>query len=421
MHLLVVAVSFPSPENPYRGSFIEQQVLELAERVERITVLCPVPWAPRFLSWHRRFVAKTVFPLRYQMVDGRCEVLFPRYLKAPGAHFLSWTKAQWCRLIDRTIAKYSMISPVSIIHAHGGTVSGWGALQAAKRHELPCVVTYHGSEVHTMFANRQKGWKLCRDSFREADLNLPVSRALENILRSRIQPKGRCETLLLGVDRERFFPADEISMEPRVLFVGRVEEAKGAFDLLHAWSRVLALSPAARLTIVGPDCTAGRFMQEAQSLGITDSIEFSGALPGHRVAELMRSSRVFCLPSHKEGTPVSVMEALSSGLPVVATRVGGIPDIVVHGSTGLLVDKGDREQLGVSLVKLLNDRSDCMRMGRLAQEFAAAHLDINQTANRLVQLYHEAIKARSGSHGSQLACLASATAGKNVAEPSSVV
>lgn len=420
MHLLVVAVSFPSPGNPYPGSFIAQQVLALSDQVDRITVLCPVPWAPRFLSWHRRFGAKSALPLRYQMVDGHCEVLFPRYLKAPGAHFLSWTKAQWCRLIDRTIAKYSLISPVSIIHAHGGTVSGWGALQAAKRHKIPCVVTYHGSEVHTMFAKRQKGWKLCRDSFQEADLNLPVSRALEDILKSRVNPKGRCETLLLGVDRGRFFPADKLAPEPRVLFVGRVEEAKGAFDLLLAWSRVLARSPAARLTIVGPDHTAGRFTQQAQSLGIADSIQVLGALPGQRVAELMRSSRLFCLPSHREGTPVSVMEALSCGLPVVATRVGGIPDIVQHGATGLLVDKGDIDELAVALVKLLKDHSDCLRMGRMAQEFAATHLDINQTAGRLVRLYLEAIQTRLGSHGAQGACSIAASGTRTIEEPSSV-
>ncbi len=399
MHLLVVAISFPSPGNPYSGSFISQQVQALAERVERITVLCPVPWAPQFLSWHRRFGAKSALPLRYQMVDGRCEVLFPRYLKAPGAHFLSWTKAQWCRLIDRTIAEYSIISPVSIIHAHGGSVSGWGALQAAKRHKIPCVVTYHGSEVHTMFAYRRKGWKLCHDSFREADLNLPVSRALESILKSRVKPNGRCETLLLGVDRGRFFPADKLAPEPRVLFVGRVEEAKGAFDLLLAWSRVLARSPAARLTIVGLDCTAGRFMQQAQSLGIADSIQILGALPSQRVAEVMRSSRLFCLPSHREGTPVSVMEALSCGLPVVATRVGGIPDVVQHGSTGLLVNKGDIDDLGESLARLLGDHSACMRMGRMAQDYAASHLDIRQTADRLVELYHEVINMRAGSQG----------------------
>lgn len=399
MHLLVVAISFPSPGNPYPGSFIAQQVRALAERVERITVLCPVPWAPEFLSWHRRFAAKITLPRRYQMVDGRCEVLFPRYLKSPGDMLLCWTAAQWRRLINQVVSAFAKSCPVSIVHAHSGTVSAWGALRAAKAHKIPCVVTYHGSEVHTMFARRQKGWKLCRDAFQKADLNLPVSRALEEILRSRVQPRGRCETLLLGVDRCRFFPADQISSEPKVLFVGRVEEAKGAFDLLQAWTSVLALCPEASLTIVGQDCTAGRFMEQARSRGIADSIDFLGALPSNRVAELLRSSRLFCLPSHGEGTPVSVMEALSCGLPVVATRVGGIPDIVEHGMTGLLVDKGDCNQLAVSIVELLSDHSACVRMGSRAQEFAETHLDIRQTANRLVDLYRDAIKARSSLRG----------------------
>jgi glycosyltransferase involved in cell wall biosynthesis len=144
-------------------------------------------------------------------------------LKAPGNLFLSWTKMQWCRLVDKTIARFTHSYPVSIIHAHTGSVSSWASIQAAKRHRIPCVVTYHGSEVHTALADRRKGWQLCRDSFGAADLNLPVSKALETILRSSIQPTGRCETLLLGVDQRRFFPSSELVLEPQVLYVGRIE------------------------------------------------------------------------------------------------------------------------------------------------------------------------------------------------------
>lgn len=242
-----------------------------------------------------------------------------------------------------------------------------------------------------MFARRQKGWKLCRDSFATADLNLPVSRLLMNILSASIKPAGRCETMLLGVDRNRFYPSLTLSPEPQVLYVGRIEEAKGAYDLLRAWENVLVHCPDARLTMVGEDCTRGSFLQEARSLGIGDSVALTGPMPGHEVASLMRMSQMFCLPSHNEGTPVSVMEALSCGLPVVATRVGGVPDIVNHGETGLLVGRGDVRGLASALHALLRDRAACVQMGKKAQDFAAACLDIRQTANRLAELYQETI------------------------------
>lgn len=391
MHLLVVAMSFPSPDNPYPGSFIGQQVKALSARIERITVVSPVPRVPPLMSWMRRIAAKATLPDRYEMADGRCEVLFPRYLKAPGNMLLSWTTTQWCRLVNQMIAHFAETDPISIVHAHTGSVSSWAALRAARRHNIPCVVTYHGSEVHTMFAHRQKGWKLCRDSFATADVNLPVSRLLMNILSGSVKSAGRCETMLLGVDRTRFYPSLTLSPKPQVLYVGRIEEAKGAYDLLRAWKNVLVHCPDARLTMVGADCTNGSFLQEARVLGIGDSVALTGPMPGNEVAGLMRKSQIFCLPSHNEGTPVSVMEALSCGLPVVATRVGGIPDIVNHDETGLLVDKRDVKGLASALHALLHDHAACVRMGKNAQDFAAACLDITQTANRLVDLYQETI------------------------------
>ena len=290
MHLLVVAIQFPSPENPYPGNFVGQQVLALAERVERITVLSPVPTMPRFMSKFRRFAAKVTLPEQYVLVPNRCEVLFPRYLKAPGNLLLSWTTAQWCRLVDKTIAQFTDTCPVSIVHAHTGSVSSWAAVRAARRHKIPCAVTYHGSEVHTVLAGRRQGWKLCRDSFGAADLNLPVGRSLETILRNSVQPTGRCETLLLGVDRRRFFPASELPLEPQVLYVGRIERAKGVYDLLHAWEKVLVHCPDARLTMVGEDRTDGLFSQQARSLGVSESISLKGPLPSPQVADMMRES-----------------------------------------------------------------------------------------------------------------------------------
>lgn len=96
------------------------------------------------------------------------------------------------------------------------------------------------------------------------------------------------------------------------------------------------------------DQTDGLFLRQARSLGVSDSILLTGPLPGHEVAGLMRASRIFCLSSHIEGTPVSVMEALSCGLPVVATGIGGILDIVDQHTTGRLVDKGDVEGLAAA-------------------------------------------------------------------------
>jgi glycosyltransferase involved in cell wall biosynthesis len=391
MHLLVIALGFPSPGNPYPSSFIGQQVRLLSERIEYITVLSPTTFVPTFMRRFRGVANLASLPDRYEMVQGRCEVLFPRYVTAPRDIFLRWTTAQWCRIVDQTIARFTKTRPVSIVHANFGSVSSWAAICAAKQYRIPCVVTYQGTDVHTILAHHHKGWQLCRDSFRLADLNLLVSRSLEDILRLHAQPMGRCEVLLRGVDQTQFFPSSELTADPHVLFVGRIEKAKGAFDLLSAWIKVQRTCPYALLTVVGQDHTRGRFLRKAQSFGIDRSIKLTGPLPSPAVADLMHQSRLLCLPSHAEGTPNCVMEALSCGLPVVATRVGGIPDIVEHEKTGLLIDPGDIEGLATSLVTLLRDPSRCAHMGQAAHAFARVHLDARKTANRLVELYDKLI------------------------------
>ena len=261
MHLLFVALSFPSPELPHRSPFIKEQVRLLCEceQVSRITVLSPTTYVPEFMRRFRRASAQAVLPRRYELVENRCEVLFPRYIKAPGSFLLNWTVIQWCRIVERTVARFVKTNPVSLIHANAGSVSSWAAISTAQKYHLPCVATYQGSEVHVTLAQRQKGWQLCRDSFRLADLNIPVSRSLERILRSYVQPNGRCQVILRGVDPTLFFPSKALSADPHIAFVGQIVEAKGVFDLLSAWTKVSHVCPNASLTMIGQDLRGALF------------------------------------------------------------------------------------------------------------------------------------------------------------------
>src|SRR5207249_5619966 len=134
MHLLVIPLSFPAPGTPLPSLFIGEQVRLLCERVERITVLSPTAFVPAFMRRFRRVADKASLPDRYQIVAGRCEVLFPRYVKAPGDVFLRWTTAQWCRIVEQTVARFTTTCPVSILHAHCGSVTSWAAVCAAKRY-----------------------------------------------------------------------------------------------------------------------------------------------------------------------------------------------------------------------------------------------------------------------------------------------
>lgn len=396
MHVLMVAESFPSPAHPYRSTFIGEQVKRLLDHVERITVLSPTTYVPQFIKISR-VARQASLPARYELVKDRCEVLFPRYLKAPGDMCLWWTTAQWRWIVSKTVGELLEADSLSLIHANKGGLGSWAAIQAARQYELPCVVTYQGSEVHVDLANRQNAWKLCRDSFRFADLNIMVSRSLERTLKSCIQPEGRCEVLIRGVDLKTFSPPKiEGKRQPAILFVGEVKTTKGAFDLLEAWTQVVANCPHAELWVVGPDYTNGRFAQEVRSRGHDKAIKIFGPQPLSNVADRMRQAQVLCLPSHGEGTPNCVLEAMACGLPVVATEVGGIPDIVESNRTGILVQKADVQKLAEALASLLQDTDRRARMGQAAYEFACEHFDAQKKMNRLVELYRDLIAASRG-------------------------
>lgn len=385
----MIAESFPSPAHPYRGTFIGEQVKRLLDHVERITVLSPTTYIPRFLKIGR-VARQASVPARYELVKDRCEVLFPRYLKAPGDRCLWWTTAQWRRIVSKTVGELLETGSLSLIHANRGGLGSWAAIQAARQYGLPCVVTYQGTEVHTELVNRQNAWQLCRDSFRFADLNILVARSLEHTLKACVQPEGRCEVLIRGVDLKTFFPPKTEGLrQPAVLFVGAVRTTKGAFDLLEAWAQVVVKWTQAELWVVGPDYTNGRFAQEVRSRGHDKSVKILGPQPLSNVADFMRQTQVLCLPSHGEGTPNCVMEAMACGLPVVATEVGGIPDIVETDRTGILVQKGDIQKLAEALTALLQDSDRRARIGQAAYAFAREHLDARKTTNRLVGLYRE--------------------------------
>ncbi|GGE01166.1 hypothetical protein GCM10011390_20030 [Aureimonas endophytica] len=143
----------------------------------------------------------------------------------------------------------------------------------------------------------------------------------------------------------------------RILFVGIDWERKGGPELVAAFRRVVRKFPEARLTIAGSKPEIADLPQ-ATALG---------KIPPEKVGELMREACLYCMPSHIEPSSVAVVEAASSGLPIVATAVGGFLDSVKDGETGLLVPPGDVEALADALERLLADPELCARYGRAGQ------------------------------------------------------
>jgi glycosyltransferase involved in cell wall biosynthesis len=174
----------------------------------------------------------------------------------------------------------------------------------------------------------------------------------------------------------------------RILFLGRLEEAKGVFELLGAGARLLEKFPDLRL-VFGGEGDAAALRRRAAELGMGDRIECLGWVgPEERDAQLARAA-VFCLPSHAEGLPMAMLEAMAAGRAVVASSVGGIPETIVDGDNGLLVPPRDEPALAARLAQVLGDEALRTRLAQRARATIAQHYSTEVVCGQLSALYRE--------------------------------
>jgi len=233
----------------------------------------------------------------------------------------------------------------------------------------PLVVSFRGDDGY--LARDRFVWRVfTKWVTRRASVIAPVSGELVRILVELGVPESKCRLPRFGVDTETFHPPAEENPrreQPTVLFVGSLIPRKGLHDLLEALACPELAESA--LVVVGDGYDRPRLVEMADRLGLTDRIQWKGTLAPEDVAREMRSADILCLPSSMEGRPNVVNEAMASGLPVIATRIGGIPDMVEEGKTALLHEPGDVAGLRHCLVEFVRDPEARMLMGRAGYEF----------------------------------------------------
>jgi glycosyltransferase involved in cell wall biosynthesis len=171
-----------------------------------------------------------------------------------------------------------------------------------------------------------------------------------------------------------------------VVFSGRCEASKGIFDLLEAAGVLRAQVPGLRIECAG-DGDLGKVQRYAQSMGMAARVKLRGWLDRRASEDLLGRASAFVLPSYAEGLPMSLLEAMAAGCPVVATRVGGIPDLVTDGVDGLLVPPGDPDALAAALLRILRDRDFAERLGNAARATIANRYAAERSLERLEHLY----------------------------------
>ncbi len=184
------------------------------------------------------------------------------------------------------------------------------------------------------------------------------------------------------------------------LFLGRLGHRKGTYDLLDAAARIVPGRPALQL-LLGGDGELETVRARAAELGITDKIDLLGWVRGEDKERLLATAAIYVLPSYNEGLPVSVLEAMAAGLPILTTPVGGIPEAVTDGVEGFLVEPGNVAALADRLERLLGDPALARRMGEAARH----KVDVAFSANAVVPQV-EALYLGMGLRGADVSSLA---------------
>ena len=179
----------------------------------------------------------------------------------------------------------------------------------------------------------------------------------------------------------------------RIVFLGRINADKGLEDLLRAMPAVLASVPDGELVIAGAG-EVERFRALAAQLGVGRAVLFPGWVDGDGKAGLLTSAAVFVLPSHLEAMPMSVLEAMAWGLPVVATRVGGIPQAVRDGTDGILLQPQDTPALANALIRILADVQFRRMLGVSARQRVQANFSAELIVPRVQALWESVLRER---------------------------
>ena len=286
----------------------------------------------------------------------------------------------------------------SLIHAHFG-IEGVSALGLAMQLKIPLVTTFHGFDAtlkpHAMLGS--PAWfrypLLRRKLAREGNLFLCASSFIRQKLLEAGFPESRTHTHYIGVDCQTIRPRADFEETPLILHVARLVEVKGTRYLLRAFAAVARKYERVQLLIIGDGPLRRQLQALTASLGVRERVEFLGAVPHGAVLSWMRKAAMLVLPGirtatgREEGLGMVLLEAAATGLPIVGSRVGGIPECMLEGKTGFLVPERDEDALARSMAELLEDPARRHQMGAAGRALIEDRFDIHRQTAVLENFY----------------------------------
>ncbi len=386
------AINHPDAINPYYGVFNHRSLRSLADLGVDIDVVSPRPYAPPWGPY------STYADIPQTEDWGAYTVHHPRFwYLLPKRFFYGVSGESFASRVPKYVEK--TFTPPDVVHACHIYPDGYGMLPYVRRHDLPLFVVAHGTLLNSFESQRRSVRAKIREALDAATGVLCVSDALSEIA-GRLTDPSKVTTVPIGAD-PRKFPVDQqlrlrqeldISRNATVvLFVGRFSEAKGGGEIAELLPEIELEN--AVFVFVG---TGGELKTELRRAvaksRFPDKHVYDGLSPlalrrWYAVADLL------LLPSHSEGRPTVIYEAMASETAVLGSTVGGVPEQVVDGETGMLVEPSDPDALEYALESLVRDGDRLQRMGEKGlQRLHEQGWTWADHADRVRRLHSEAIR-----------------------------
>jgi teichuronic acid biosynthesis glycosyltransferase TuaC len=355
MRLKVTLVTpiFPIPAQPYRGHSEYEIVLALSKRAD-VNVICPFPRYPKWFQPN--------YDHRHPDLSYSPSGVTTRYFEYPALPGV--TRCINGMVCARYLEPYFRECMPDVACNFWLYPEGYATVAVARKLGIPVVVGSIGSDLNR-FVDPASRW-LTRLAMKRATFVVTKSEHL----RQRAIQMGICpsnvRTVRNGCNPNVFHLGDrsaaraQLAIDEKaelVLFVGRLDTAKGIEELLEAFASLASRRPNLRLAFVGDGPGGQHLRSKAKHLGLDDRVTLNGACSSQKVAQWLTSANVLALPSYNEGYPNVVIEALSCGRPVIATKVGGILELV-NEESGILIAPRDSRALATAIERSMEQRWD---------------------------------------------------------------
>lgn len=400
LRVLILTHMYPSKAAPTSGVFIHHHVRHLIASGCEIIIVSPVPYTPAVLITNQRRKEYRETPSN-DVIDG-VPVIYPRYLRPPGSLFHAPSGLTMYAGVLACIRRVAKEFRPQLLHAHTATPDGYVGLLLGQKLGIPTVVSLRGSDINVYpFRDRWTLW-LTKRVLAEAHRLTAVSKALKEAAEAIAQPRAPIEVVYTGCDLQKFtfdvqgrnLIRQRLSIPPDapvLIFVGNVLREKGVNELMQSFCTLAGDHKELHLVVVGNGTALNCLVYKAEKSGVGNRVHFVGRRPHQEIPGWLSAGDVLVLPSWREGLPNVVVEAMACSRPVVATRVGGIPEAVQPGVSGILIEKGNIRALTEAIAQVAFDPAKRGVMGQAGRQIVEQRFTWRKNAEKTIEVYREVL------------------------------